>query len=117
MLFRSTRADQHSGNDAARCRPPPKEESLLHMLRIAAPRSNSRCLLSTVIQQQTHLLGLKARSAPGRRTRSEGRNSAVGAPVCRHLITGPTQDRKSTRLNSSHTVISYAVFCLKKKTK
>src|SRR5436190_15660834 len=28
-----------------------------------------------------------------------------------------TIDRKSTRLNSSHTVISYAVFCLKKKKK
>src|SRR5256885_10068699 len=27
----------------------------------------------------------------------------------------PAQDRKSTRLNSSHLVISYAVFCLKKK--
>src|SRR5438034_2949638 len=27
----------------------------------------------------------------------------------------PDPDRKSTRLNSSHTVISYAVFCLKKK--
>src|SRR5437588_9792004 len=27
------------------------------------------------------------------------------------------RDRKSTRLNSSHTVISYAVFCLKKKKK
>src|SRR5258708_18943986 len=27
------------------------------------------------------------------------------------------QDRKSTRLNSSHQIISYAVFCLKKKTK
>src|SRR5438034_4490807 len=27
----------------------------------------------------------------------------------------PKIDRKSTRLNSSHTVISYAVFCLKKK--
>src|SRR5256885_9314533 len=27
----------------------------------------------------------------------------------------PTLDRKSTRLNSSHLVISYAVFCLKKK--
>src|SRR5438034_7198231 len=27
----------------------------------------------------------------------------------------PYGDRKSTRLNSSHTVISYAVFCLKKK--
>src|SRR5437588_5135914 len=31
---------------------------------------------------------------------------------------GPgSEDRKSTRLNSSHTVISYAVFCLKKKKK
>src|SRR2546426_512851 len=29
----------------------------------------------------------------------------------------PTTDRKSTRLNSSHLVISYAVFCLKKKKK
>src|SRR5258708_11234039 len=27
------------------------------------------------------------------------------------------QDRKSTRLNSSHQIISYAVFCLKKKTR
>src|SRR5260221_11541133 len=31
--------------------------------------------------------------------------------------TGSDTDRKSTRLNSSHTVISYAVFCLKKKKK
>src|SRR2546430_6204968 len=29
----------------------------------------------------------------------------------------PPQDRKSTRLNSSHSQISYAVFCLKKKKK
>src|SRR2546426_5842467 len=29
----------------------------------------------------------------------------------------PSGDRKSTRLNSSHLVISYAVFCLKKKKK
>src|SRR5690625_5497090 len=28
----------------------------------------------------------------------------------------PKRDRKSTRLNSSHVAISYAVFCLKKKT-
>src|SRR5438034_608770 len=36
------------------------------------------------------------------------------------IVTGEVvsaQDRKSTRLNSSHTVISYAVFCLKKKKK
>src|SRR5207244_9492433 len=30
-------------------------------------------------------------------------------------ILGPNADRKSTRLNSSHQIISYAVFCLKKK--
>src|SRR2546426_3203134 len=30
-------------------------------------------------------------------------------------VTEPVLDRKSTRLNSSHLVISYAVFCLKKK--
>src|SRR2546428_6656231 len=32
-------------------------------------------------------------------------------------INRPARDRKSTRLNSSHDQISYAVFCLKKKTK
>src|SRR5207244_6354104 len=31
-------------------------------------------------------------------------------------IVGAVEDRKSTRLNSSHQIISYAVFCLKKKT-
>src|SRR5688572_32447529 len=32
-------------------------------------------------------------------------------------LTGQARDRKSTRLNSSHSQISYAVFCLKKKKK
>src|SRR5260221_10957161 len=35
----------------------------------------------------------------------------------RRLLQARQIDRKSTRLNSSHTVISYAVFCLKKKKK
>src|SRR5947207_10641093 len=42
-----------------------------------------------------------------------------GSATVRPLQMTPEQmldgDRKSTRLNSSHTVISYAVFCLKKK--
>src|SRR5438034_7313139 len=38
---------------------------------------------------------------------------ALGDRLAEHLLLG---DRKSTRLNSSHTVISYAVFCLKKKS-
>src|SRR5256885_11174067 len=37
----------------------------------------------------------------------------VGSPT--PITSGRQQDRKSTRLNSSHLVISYAVFCLKKK--
>src|SRR3712207_8565729 len=55
------------------------------------------------------------RNAPPPRTRS-----LVGIP--NHPIgyfgdreEYPTKDRKSTRLNSSHANISYAVFCLKKK--
>src|SRR5256885_8987037 len=48
-----------------------------------------------------------------------GRNYAAG-PTGAQLFDLPlvamnTADRKSTRLNSSHLVISYAVFCLKKK--
>src|SRR5438034_5844352 len=39
-----------------------------------------------------------------------------GLPVAARPLPGEA-DRKSTRLNSSHTVTSYAVFCLKKKTK
>src|SRR2546430_5274447 len=52
---------------------------------------------------------------------------ADGARVRRHLLLAPLRprdaargddgDRKSTRLNSSHSQISYAVFCLKKKNK
>src|SRR3712207_6950418 len=38
-----------------------------------------------------------------------------GDPLQAALAAGETPDRKSTRLNSSHANISYAVFCLKKK--
>src|SRR3712207_8989964 len=46
------------------------------------------------------------RRAPGR--------ARGGGPAA---LTPRSQDRKSTRLNSSHANISYAVFCLKKKKK
>src|SRR3712207_7279035 len=38
-----------------------------------------------------------------------------GVPAATVLVIGGGVDRKSTRLNSSHANISYAVFCLKKK--
>src|SRR3712207_8989887 len=40
---------------------------------------------------------------------------AAHAPRARECRVEPVEDRKSTRLNSSHANISYAVFCLKKK--
>src|SRR2546421_3765271 len=43
-------------------------------------------------------------------------NIAFSPSIALEKIT-PTGDRKSTRLNSSHDQISYAVFCLKKKKK
>src|SRR6476660_10381296 len=48
------------------------------------------------------------RSRPGARRRPHPAGTAWRAP---------RRDRKSTRLNSSHQIISYAVFCLKKKKK
>src|SRR2546427_8446110 len=58
---------------------------------------------------------------PSRRTRARGSASwpflptmPVGRIKCSREA---TRDRKSTRLNSSHSQISYAVFCLKKKKK
>src|SRR5256885_6439564 len=44
----------------------------------------------------------------------DGCESAQGAVAALQFLHDQT-DRKSTRLNSSHLVISYAVFCLKKK--
>src|SRR5688500_19882654 len=47
-------------------------------------------------------------------------STPIGPGACVYLPRGQVhcvEDRKSTRLNSSHLVISYAVFCLKKKNK
>src|SRR3712207_8108535 len=68
--------------------------------------------------------GRAAELGAGDAGRRQGRllGDADGAQLAqRGLLPGggvrePAQDRKSTRLNSSHANISYAVFCLKKKT-
>src|SRR5256885_10246639 len=62
-----------------------------------------------------------ARRPPGRWPEGQHHRRRERVPVRRVLAGGarpgdtPGEDRKSTRLNSSHLVISYAVFCLKKK--
>src|SRR2546430_13120153 len=52
---------------------------------------------------------------------SSAQTNEAAKPEFHKIMTRPeywdTQDRKSTRLNSSHSQISYAVFCLKKKKK
>src|SRR2546430_8463588 len=60
------------------------------------------------------------RSIPGLAELQSRYVAKVFSGACR--LPGPAErsatiDRKSTRLNSSHSQISYAVFCLKKKTK
>src|SRR5256885_12819014 len=69
------------------------------------------------------------RGLPGIHGRADRRRGIPGRPAhggggvpCAEKSVGQAgaldcRDRKSTRLNSSHLVISYAVFCLKKKNK
>src|SRR5215510_16387727 len=63
-------------------------------------------------------------SFPTRRSSDLGRDSEIDpadmqkfTDFALQIILPPNPDRKSTRLNSSHVAISYAVFCLKKKKK
>src|SRR5258708_27704102 len=67
-----------------------------------------------------HLLGNALRFLevdPGVRLLDERDDVAHAEDARRHAlgVEGLEADRKSTRLNSSHQIISYAVFCLKKK--
>src|SRR2546426_7239238 len=55
--------------------------------------------------------------APPRRRRPGRRSRPAASGGRRRDRAKNRKDRKSTRLNSSHLVISYAVFCLKKKKK
>src|SRR5438034_2575994 len=78
-----------------------------------------RLPLPAEVDREFLVTTLEAREAMG----STGVGDGIAIPHMRNPIllhvAAPfvTLDRKSTRLNSSHTVISYAVFCLKKKTR
>src|SRR2546427_7990730 len=71
---------------------------------VRAPRAHRARAVRPYIGLADDRMALEPR-AP-QRARPDGKQSGAGAGL----------DRKSTRLNSSHSQISYAVFCLKKKT-
>src|SRR5438105_10403604 len=60
--------------------------------------------------------GAAVARAPAHRSKAGEAGTPAGAGLRKHSADG-FGDRKSTRLNSSHEWISYAVFCLKKKKK
>src|SRR5258708_26434283 len=63
--------------------------------------------------RQQPLRGVSQRFADAEDSAVIGRDQSIA--FCN--LRGEILDRKSTRLNSSHQIISYAVFCLKKKKK
>src|SRR5947208_12604879 len=68
------------------------------------PTRRSSDLFESTFSRRNFLMGAAAFSAVANVPKAFGQQS-----------TGAPRDRKSTRLNSSHQIISYAVFCLKKK--
>src|SRR2546429_1768447 len=72
---------------------------------------------STLFPYTTLFRSVQAGGATRRCCRAKKGRNTMRAPMTLGLKALTAQDRKSTRLNSSHGYISYAVFCLKKKKK
>src|SRR2546426_9162789 len=84
------------------------------------------CIECETLRRVSYVLRLVQRSGKAKQSQLTlqqvqlhccNQESGTGQPP-RRVVTGTSMavgDRKSTRLNSSHLVISYAVFCLKKK--
>src|SRR5256885_16154710 len=90
-------------------------------LMIRRPPRSTLFPYTTLFRSATSRTTSRPRAAcPAGSERRAGKRDRRSA--CQLLATRPgpvrlRKDRKSTRLNSSHLVISYAVFCLKKKKK
>src|SRR3712207_8240014 len=90
-------------------RRPPRSTLFPYTTLFRSAGQPERRLLGTLQRQVLrHELAEDDRQDRGDREREDEGDDVRGQP-------GPRLDRKSTRLNSSHANISYAVFCLKKK--
>src|SRR5688572_31903886 len=73
---------------------------------------------NVIAREYRHGGGKRGNVAPGQLIALQSSIDGVaGVTNLRAAVGGSDEDRKSTRLNSSHSQISYAVFCLKKKKK
>src|SRR2546421_4048570 len=72
---------------------------------------------STLFPYTTLFRSLEANREVGERDQEGQQDRQEGLAGDPAVLPGHARDRKSTRLNSSHDQISYAVFCLKKKKK
>src|SRR5256885_10315101 len=82
---------------------------IFFFLMIRRPPRSTLFPYTTLFRSRPSRAALPSRPARWTRARNGRRTARTGPEEGR--------DRKSTRLNSSHLVISYAVFCLKKKKK
>src|SRR3989475_862430 len=104
---------QHVPRDIRRRRGDQKPHGLGHIVGRSEPAQ--RDLLEQRFTDLPAQLVGHGRLDESRRHRVHGNPPA--RVLAGHSLRKPDQDRKSTRLNSSHSQISYAVFCLKKKKK
>src|SRR5690349_21985877 len=84
-------------------------------LHDALPISHQRRHHERAIREETEWQHRLARASLGEREENEGDDRRRDQRDDWRRAPGVGRDRKSTRLNSSHVEISYAVFCLKKK--
>src|SRR5207249_5565191 len=97
-------------------RPPPSSTLFPYTTLFRSPRSGWGMVKLTPEQQELFVRAQPAVFAPVEGGWGRGGATNVRLRAAKKgAVTG--RDRKSTRLNSSHVSISYAVFCLKKKKK
>src|SRR5688572_31658949 len=87
---------------------------LFFFLMIRRPPRSTLFPYTTLFRSDRDRVGSRDVGAAGGRAR-HGREGSADVHAAWREATRAMADRKSTRLNSSHSQISYAVFCLKKK--
>src|SRR5438876_3259215 len=94
--------------------PPPPTSTLFPYTTLFRSLRRARLQVGSA-REEPRPGGVERRALAGDDVRRQPR--ALGRPSARLPTNIIARDRKSTRLNSSHPSISYAVFCLKKKKK